>query len=89
MYVDLYCYVCGCIVNSFVARVSLTLKAVQCCVSGGVARCGVKEVWLKFDSHQIFTMEEFVAVFPHKSEQLAEERNRIKEKLERQKNSLV
>ena len=70
-------------------RVSLILSAVHCSMDGGVVKGGVNEVAIKFDSHQVFTMEEFAAVFPHHNQQLAEQRNKTKQKLERQTNSIV
>ena len=76
-------------VPSIILRVSLILDTAQCNVRGGVARGGVKEVGVKFDNHPIFTLEELAAVFPHESEQLAEERTKVKQKLEQQTNSIV
>ena len=70
-------------------RVSLILSAVQCSMDGGVVKGGVNEVAIKFDSHQVFTMEEFAAVFPHHNQQLAEQRNKTKQKLEKQTNSIM
>jgi hypothetical protein len=58
-------------------------------MDGGVVKGGVNEVGLRFDSHQVFTMEEFAAVFPHHNQQLAEQRNNTKQKLDRQTNSIV
>ena len=58
-------------------------------MDGGVVKGGVTEVGIKFDSHQVFTMEEFAAVFPHHSQQLAEQRSQMKQKLDKQTNSIV
>jgi hypothetical protein len=58
-------------------------------MDGGVVKGGVNEVGLRFDSHQVFTMEEFAAVFPHHNQQLAEQRSNTKQKLDRQTNSIV
>ena len=70
-------------------RVSLILTTVQCNMNGGVAKGGVNEVSIKFDNHQVFTMDEFAAVFPHHNQQLAERRTKTKQKLEREANPIV
>lgn len=78
-----------CVLTYTLCRVSLILNTVQCNTSGGVAKGGVKEVAIKFDNHQVFTMEELSGVFPHRNQQLAEQRTKTKQKLERQTNSVL
>lgn len=65
------------------------MTTVQCNINGGVARGGVNSVAIKFDNHQIITLEELAAVFPHQNHLLARERRKVKQKLERQTNSIV
>lgn len=77
------------LLDASTCRVSLALTGVHSSVTGGVARGGVGSIAVKFDGHQIFTLEELSAEFPHHSPQLAEERNKVKQKLERQTNSIV
>ena len=78
-----------CVLTYTLCRVSLILNTVQCNTSGGVAKGGVKEVAIKFDNHQVFTMEELSGVFPHQNQQLDEQRTKTKQKLERQTNSVL
>lgn len=74
---------------NFVCRVALVLTTVQYSVSEGVARGTVNNVAIKFDGHPVITLEKLAAVFPHQSQLLAEERTKVKQKLERQTNSIV
>ena len=67
----------------------MILSAVQCSMDEGVVKGGVNEVGIRFDSHQVFTMEEFAAVFPHHSQQLAQQRTQTKQKLDKETNSIV